>query len=116
MTPTEIAEVLRFDRSSITRSVKKLEKKELVFIESDMRDLRSINVLPTDKGQAICEEYHKWFVTAFAEMDRLYGIAFTDEQRDEIVKTLRILARRTYLLSSERRPIDISLQLEHAAG
>lgn len=76
LTPTQIAELLKRDKATITRIIKSLEKKEL--IKKENINNRSFNILLTKKGiktlkevEKIAINYHKKIFEEVGEKEML---------------------------------------------
>lgn len=107
LTPAKIADILSVDPASVSRSLVHLEGKQLVYTDSDRRDLRSKNVLLTDEGRAVCEEYCRCYTLVMDQMESRYDIGYTEDELQLIIQAMKIVARRTYILGTERREIEI---------
>ena len=67
--PSQIANTLSIDRSSITRRIKVLERLNLVSIEKDRLDLRSKSISLLPKGKTIACNYETAFASLINEQD-----------------------------------------------
>jgi len=98
ITPAQIAEILRVDPATISRSVQKLEKANMLKREKNGRDARSIRLILTPEGRELTTEYTTTVGEVFKELEShlLYG--FSDEEKTAFMTVMIKVNRRAEAL------------------
>ncbi len=81
--PHELAEMLQLNRSTVTRFLDSLEKKEFITRQFGKRDGREIAIYPTQKAEKIHQQLHQTRDELRRKMKKLFG---EKELTDEIEK------------------------------
>ena len=81
ITQNEIIEVLEISKPSVARTVKRLQKKGILFTKADATDKQMVKIYLTPRGYALREEATPIFEKIAINM--LKG--FTSEEKDEFI-------------------------------
>ncbi len=98
ITPAQIAEILRVDPATISRSVQKLETAKMLKREENNRDRRSIRLLLTPDGRQLTTAYTQAVSEVFKELEShlLYGLS--DEEKTTFMNVMIKISRRAEAL------------------
>ena len=83
--PSDIGKMLNVDKSSITRMVDRLEKKDLIKRQPDPEDRRSFLLYLTDKGRALVAEAMPLAMNALDELEQ----ALNEEEKAQLRHCLK---------------------------
>jgi len=98
--PNRICQVIGLDKAAVSRSLRSLEKKELVEIRSSSQRSRYLEVALTEKG---CRLYDRMIKVAFERERRLLADIAPDEL-EALISMLNRMLRRMPMVNG---PIDI---------
>lgn len=105
VTPQEIAEVLRFDPATLSRSTKALEKNNLIYREYDNGDNRSFDMMLTDLGKETATTYQSVAHDVLERAEAHLGLPRIKRNADLILDTLNFAKSRS-MAFAELRPVD----------
>lgn len=94
ITPAQVAEILRYDPATVSRSIKKLEKEGFIHRSDNGKDKRSIRLHLSDKGAELGREYTEAISVEFSrlESELLYGLS--DEEKAAFLNVMVKISRR----------------------
>jgi len=107
ISPSEIAEALRFDRATVTRATHQLEKRAMLERLPNMRDSRSSLLLLTQKGEALALRVQTETSKVLENAEPYLTTALTLEEKDELLRLLykmRSRAKELVSLSEVDKP------------
>ena len=83
-TINELAHVLVLDRSGLGHSLRPLQRDQLISLEKDENDRRSVNVTLTAEGRRKFEAAHELWQSAQDQVATVLGASTADELRDQL--------------------------------
>ncbi|MFJ7155223.1 MarR family winged helix-turn-helix transcriptional regulator [Streptomyces sp. NPDC101118] len=84
-----LANALKLDRSTVTRTVQRLEQQGLITRETAPDDRRSVIVSLTSEGRALRSEVER----AWADLETITTAGMSERQRTEALRLLRRMER-----------------------
>lgn len=86
LTPSEIAEILELDRSTVTRHLDALQKRELI---QKKKDGKNVDVALSKAGKAILSKIEKAWDDLYKQYCKEWGKASSDEINEKIYLFLK---------------------------
>lgn len=91
-TPKQISEILYLETSTISGVLDRMQKKNLIDRVTNKEDRREVQVIITKKGKALEEPIQK----IIDEVNQEVLLPFSEEEREKLIATLRIIANGEY--------------------
>lgn len=94
ITPAQVAEILRYDPATVSRSIKKMEDQNFVYRSNNGKDKRSIRLHLSEAGSKLGREYTDAIEQTFSQLEAglLYGLS--DEEKTTFLNVMVKISRR----------------------
>lgn len=94
ITPAQVAEVLRYDPATVSRSIRKLEAEGFILRSDNGKDKRSVRLHLTDAGTELGQNYTNAIRREFLNLENnlLYGLS--DEEKSTFLNVMIKISRR----------------------
>ncbi len=94
ITPAQVAEILRYDPATVSRSIKKLEDQGFVTRSDNGQDKRSVRLHLTESGAELGHDYTEAIDQTFSQLEDglLYGLSA--DEKATFLKVMVKISRR----------------------
>jgi DNA-binding MarR family transcriptional regulator len=83
LTPVQVSEMLRYDPATVTRATRLLCNAGMMIRADNLKDTRSVLLIPTEKGKALAHTYRERIQEVFGAFEQDLNQPFRDSEKLE---------------------------------
>lgn len=100
LTPVQVSELLRYDPATVTRASERLITEGHIVKADNIRDTRSILLIPTDSGKALAKAYRDQVQLVFSRLEQDLSVQFDDAEKLEYLNMIVKVSKRSGAMRS----------------